>query len=110
ENFVVTPIDNWYFNIISVFVLTIIGGLITTKYIEPRLGKYTGEAVVEENAEELSNAKKGFIYAMIAGLIYIAILVSTILLPNSPLTNEDGGIVPSPFISGIVPIILLFFV
>ncbi len=110
ENFVVTPIDNWYFNIISVFVLTIIGGLITTKYIEPRLGKYTGEAVVEENAEELPNAKKGFIYAMIAGLIYIAILVSTILLPNSPLTNEDGGIVPSPFISGIVPIILLFFV
>lgn len=110
ENFVVTPIDNWYFNIISVFVLTIIGGLITTKYIEPRLGKYTGEAVVEENAEELPNAKKGFIYAMIAGLIYIAILVITILLPNSPLTNEDGGIVPSPFISGIVPIILLFFV
>ncbi|MCU9602098.1 AbgT family transporter [Pallidibacillus thermolactis] len=110
ENFVVTPIDNWYFNIISVFVLTIIGGLITTKYIEPRLGKYTGEAVVEENADELPNAKKGFIYAMIAGLIYIAILVITILLPNSPLTNEDGGIVPSPFISGIVPIILLFFV
>lgn len=110
ENFAVTPVDNWYFNIISVFVLTIIGGLITSRYIEPRLGKYSGEKVVVENIEELPNAKRGFINAIISGLIYIAILVITILVPNSPLTNEDGGLVPSPFINGIVPIILIFFV
>src|SRR5699024_11627400 len=26
------------------------------------------------------------------------------------LTNEEGGIIPSPFIDGIVPIILIFFI
>lgn len=110
ESMVVTAVDNWYFNIVSVFVLTIIGGLVTTRFIEPRLGKYTGESIEEENTEELPNAKKGFIYAALAGLAYMVILVIVILLPNSPLTNEDGGLVPSPFISGIVPILFLFFV
>ena len=48
ETLVVTPVDNWYFNIVSVFVLTVVGALITEKIIEPRLGKYKGEAVVED--------------------------------------------------------------
>src|SRR5699024_12813201 len=33
---VVTPVDNWYFNIASVFVLTFVGGLLTSKLVEPR--------------------------------------------------------------------------
>lgn len=110
DSLIVTPADNWYFNIASVIVLTVIGGFITTRFIEPRLGKYKGDMVEDENTEELPNAKKGFIRAIIAGFAYIALLVIAILLPNSPLTNEDGGIVPSPFLSGIVPIILIFFV
>lgn len=110
ESIVVTPVDNWYFNIVSVFVLTIVGGLVTTKFIEPRLGEYKGDAVEEEGHEELPNANKGFRNAVISGLIYIAIVAITIFIPSSPLTNEDGGIVPSPFLSGIIPIILLFFI
>lgn len=107
---VVTPVDNWFFNIVSVFTLTIVGGLITTRFIEPRLGQYEGDAAEEENTEELPNAKKGFINALLAAFVYLAILVAIILLPNSPLRNEDGGMVPSPFLDGIVPIILMFFI
>src|SRR5690625_1807820 len=107
---VVTPVDNWFFNIVSVFTLTIVGGLITTRFIEPRLGNYEGDAAEEENTEELPNAKKGFINALLAAIIYITLLVAIILLPNSPLRNEDGGMVPSPFLDGIVPIILIFFI
>lgn len=110
DSIVVTAVDNWYFNIVSVFVLTIVGGLVTTKFVEPRLGKYVGDAVEEETTEDLPNAKKGFINAFISGLVYIAIVVTVIFIPNSPLRNEDGGIVPSPFLDGIIPIILLFFI
>lgn len=110
ESVVVTPLDNWYFNIVSVFVLTFVGGLITTKIVEPRLGEYKGDAVEDENTEELPNAKKGFFAALIAGVLYWAVVIGTILLPNSPLTNEEGGISPSPFLDGIVPIILVFFI
>ncbi|MFD2760865.1 AbgT family transporter [Lentibacillus juripiscarius] len=110
DSVTVTPVDNWYFNIISVFVLTIVGGLVTSRFIEPRLGNYEGEAVEGDQEEELPNAKKGFINSIIAALVYLAIIVITIMLPNSPLRNEDGGIVPSPFLDGIIPIIFLLFI
>jgi len=110
DTMVVTPVDNWFFNIVSVFVLTIVGGLVTTRFIEPRLGKYTGDAVEEADSDDLPNAKKGFINAAVAGTIYLGIIAIVLFLPNSPLRSEDGKIVPSPFLDGIVPILLIFFI
>ena len=110
DTITVTPVDNWYFNIVSVFLLTFVGGLLTSKFVEPRLGEYKGEAVEEENTEELPNAKKGFITALITGVLYWAIIVVVIMLPDSPLRGEGGTLIPSPFIDGIVPLILIFFV
>ncbi|WP_210366661.1 AbgT family transporter [Bacillus sp. REN3] len=110
DDLVVTPVDNWYFNIVSVFVLTIVGGLITTRFIEPRLGEYKGEEVEEAVSENPPNAGRAFLNATIAGAIYIAVIIGAILIPDSPLTNEDGGLVPSPFLDGIIPIILFFFI
>ncbi|MCC4722932.1 AbgT family transporter [Salinicoccus sp. RF5] len=110
DTITVTPVDNWYFNIVSVFLLTFVGGLLTSKFVEPRLGEYKGEAVEEEDTEELPNAKKGFITALITGVLYWAIIVVVIMLPDSPLQGEGGTIIPSPFIDGIVPLILIFFV
>lgn len=52
SDIVVTPVDNWYFMIASVVVLSITGALITEKIIEPRLGKYEGEG--SENELEAS--------------------------------------------------------
>ncbi|AOV07495.1 AbgT family transporter [Sporosarcina ureilytica] len=109
ETMTVTPVDNWFFNIVSVFALTFVGGLVTTRLIEPRLGKYTGDAIEEDTTEDLPQTKKAFIYSLIAGLIYVLIIVGTIFIPNSPLTNEEGGLIPSPFLDGIIPIILFFF-
>ncbi|TXL57812.1 AbgT family transporter [Cerasibacillus terrae] len=109
ENVVVTPVDNWYFMIASVVVLSVIGALVTEKIVEPRLGKYTGD-VKKEFTKVQPREWKGFINAVIAGLIYIAFLISIIFLPNSPLTNEDGGMVPSPFLTGIVPILFFLFI
>src|SRR5699024_8432830 len=43
-DFVVTPVDNWYFSVVPVFVLTLVGGLVTSRIIEPRLGKYDKRA------------------------------------------------------------------
>src|SRR5699024_12846417 len=40
----VTPVDNWYFMLTSVFILSISGVLVTEKIVEPRLGKYEGHA------------------------------------------------------------------
>lgn len=108
--FIVSPLDNWFFNVASVFILTFVGGIITTRFIEPRLGKYRGEAVIDEGDDDLPNAGRGLRNAGIAGGLYIALIVIVLMLPNSPLRGPGGEILQSPFISGIVPIILIFFI
>lgn len=108
-DFVVTPIDNWYFSIVSVLVLTIVGGLITSRVIEPRLGKYEGDEVEHDMKEKHPKADKAFRNAIIAGALFLLALAVVIFLPDSPLRGEGGTIIPSPFISGIVPVILFFF-
>ncbi len=107
-NAMVTPLDNWYFMSASTFLLAFVGTILTEKYVEPRLGKYTGE-IPEFNKGITPEEKKGLRNTLIAAVVFVGIVVAGLLIPNSPLLNEDGTILRSPFLSGIVPIIFLFF-
>lgn len=40
---IVSPLDNWFFMSASTFLLAFLGALVTDKFVEPRLGAYTGE-------------------------------------------------------------------
>lgn len=105
----VTPVDNYYFMLVSVFLLTIAGALITEKVVEPRLGAYEGN--VQKEFESIKPIEKRALRnATLTAAGYIGLLLLALFLPDSPLRNEDGGMVPSPFLAGIVPIIMLFFV
>ncbi|WP_211654239.1 AbgT family transporter [Planococcus alpniumensis] len=109
DTMVVTPVDNWYFMSASVIVMAIVGAIITEKLVEPRLGTYTGKA--DNSFEPVTKQEnKGLLNAVIAGAVYIGLIVLLLFFPGSPVRNEDGGIIPSPFLSGIVPIILFFFI
>lgn len=106
----VSAAANWYFNIISVFMLTAVAGLITTKIIEPRLGKYQGEAVQVEVEADDPRAPKALRNACIAGGLYLGILTLLILMPGSILRNPDFSLNPQPlFLKGIIPILFGFF-
>src|SRR5699024_8051929 len=87
ESFTVTPVDNWFFNIVSVFVLTIVGGLLTTRFIEPRLGKYTGDAVEEADSDDIQNEKKGVINEAVAGTIFLDIMAFIVYFLYIMLSN-----------------------
>lgn len=110
KNLSVTPVDNWFFMFASTFVLAIVGVIITEKIIEPRLGEYKGKKTIEAKKvtqEENKALKK----TGIAALIYIAVLVISIIPKNSFFRNsETGGIVPSPFLDSIIPLLLFLFV
>src|SRR5699024_9577825 len=54
-------------------------------------------------------SNKGLIAAVITGAVYWGVIIVVIFLPKSPLINEEGRIIPSTFIDGIIPIILIFF-
>lgn len=106
---VVTPIDNWYFMCFSVFYLTVLTTLITEKFVEPRLGKFTGtipEISLKKPTDEELKALKSTGYAAAA---YIGVLI-ILLVPEGALLRDPstGAIIGSPFMKGIVPLLFLF--
>ncbi|QHZ57119.1 AbgT family transporter [Brevibacillus sp. NSP2.1] len=109
-NAVVTPVDNWFFMSASVFFLAFAGGWITDKIIEPRLGTYQGDRNVQFDELTLQE-NKALRHAGIAALVFVVIL-ALLVVPEGALLRDPktGDFLTSPFLKGIIPFILLFFV
>lgn len=107
-NYVVSPLCNWFFMFASTFVITAIGTFVTDKIVEPRLGKYEG--AIEGESNDLTAAeKRGLKFAGIATLIYIVLILIAVVPTNGLLRSETGGFLQSPFMSGIIFIMMLLF-
>ncbi len=105
----VSVIDNWYFMAASVILLTIVGAVLTDKFVEPRLPVYQGERN-EEMKKLTPEQNRGLMASGIVALVFIALVALLVVPEAAPLRNpKTGGIIPSPFIQGIVPLIILFF-
>jgi len=105
----VSVIDNWYFMAASVLVLTVVGALITDKLVEPRLPPYHG-GQSERLTQLTPQQNRGLRASGLAALLFIAVMALLVVPEGAPLRNPaNGAIIPSPFIQGIVPIIILFF-
>ncbi|SET27883.1 AbgT family transporter [Thalassotalea agarivorans] len=111
----VGPEANYYFMFASVFMIAILGTLITEKIVEPRLGKYNDSEASEDlsgnKVEHLTALeKKGLKWAGIAFLLTCAVLALTIVPENGILRHpETGKVTGSPFLKGIVVIIFITF-
>ncbi|HLR52347.1 MAG TPA: AbgT family transporter [Candidatus Avamphibacillus sp.] len=103
---------NWWFIIVSVFLLTLVGAWVTEKIVEPRLGEYKGD--YREKLEELTSIeKKGILWAVIAMVVAGLLAVFLVFPEGAPMRGEEGSqpIIQSPFMSSLVPIIaILFFI
>ncbi|MDQ0340337.1 aminobenzoyl-glutamate transport protein [Caldalkalibacillus uzonensis] len=100
---------NYYFMIVSVFVLTLVGTYVTDKIVEPRLGSYDGGIQAEEVNKLKPEEKKGLIGAGIAFIVTCAVLALLIVPEWGPLRGPEGEIVNSPFFMSLVPVILIMF-
>jgi len=137
-DYTVNATANWYFMIASTFLITIIGSLVSIFVVEPKLGKYDPDRADSTilNAsmmEDLSAPeKKGLGAAGIAFLVVLALMAYTLLpdvrfpdwapflaglsvpetLPGwGVLRDPDtGSAMRSPFFSGFVVWILIFFI
>lgn len=99
---------NWWFIIALTFFLTFVGAWVTEKIVEPRLGKYEGG--YQGEIEQLNKTeKKGLKWAGLSVLITAILLSLLVAFPNAPLRADDGGIIDSPFMSSLVPVILILF-
>ena len=115
----ISPMSNYLFMFASTFLVTILGTILTTKVIEPRLGKYEGSTVVgDSDLQNLSDKeKKAMTIANIVFITMVVGLVALIIMPNSFLRNLEADtflnsiIDNSTFMNGLIPIVaLLFFV
>lgn len=93
----------------STIMLTIVGALITDKLVEPRLTPYKKEIAGPVSDIE-ANEKRGMRFASVSTLIYLVLMMALILPKNALLRNPaTGGILVSPFMSGIIFFMMLLF-
>lgn len=106
----INPMVNYFFMFTSAVMITVVGTWITEKIIEPRLGTYGGTEKPLEVEQLTAVEKKGLRWAGYGTLIFIALMAWTIIPEDGLLRDpETGGILKSPFFSGIVVGLLLLF-
>ncbi len=106
--YTVNPACNYYFMFVSTFLIAGLGTWTTEKLVIPRLGKYEGDEKPEEIRRLNPSEKRGLWWALIAMTIFTAIILWG-LIPDDGFLRDaaTGGILKSPFMSGIVALIFL---
>jgi aminobenzoyl-glutamate transport protein len=102
---------NWYFLIVSTFVLTIVGAIVTEKWVEPRLGEYTG-SYRPDNEPLTALQEKGLRNALFALIAFILVMAVLMVPENAPLRapNDAGVMTLDAFLSqGLLFMIFLLF-
>jgi len=115
DTYKVQVMGNYIFLVVSTFLITIVGTIITDKVVEPRLGTYSGELSGEEDVSLTTitdQQKKGLRNAGLAALAFVIIIVACCIPSNSFFRNEAGELLgKTPLIDSIVVLIaLLFFI
>ncbi|MEX0915662.1 MAG: AbgT family transporter [Wenzhouxiangellaceae bacterium] len=115
-DYTVDATASYYFMVLSTFMITIIGSLVTIFIVEPKLGKYdpseADEGILDGRSMQplSSDEKKGLVAAGLAAAGVFALMAVTLVPEWGPLRNPDTGeMIRSPFFRGIVAWIFVFF-
>ncbi len=108
SSYVVNPTANFYFMVVSTFFIAGMGTIITEKLIEPRLGTYKGEVVAEKLDVLTRSEKKGILWSGIATLVLVGLALYGLIPEDGYLRGSDGSILKSPFIKGVIFILVVF--
>ena len=106
--YLVNPAANYYFMFVSTFFIAAVGTWVTERIVEPRLGRFRGEAEAEEIRELTPEEKRGLWWAL-ASMVVLTGLVLWGLIPEGGFLREPetGGVLRSPFMQGIVAFIFI---
>lgn len=99
---------NYYFMFVSVFLITIVGTIVTEKIVEPRLGAYKGE--IADKVQHLKPIEKKGLWYAFAAFIITSVGIALLVIPQwGPLRGGVENIIDAPFFSTLVPVILIMF-
>ena len=115
--YLVHPAVNWYFMIVSTFVVTGVGWWVTAKIVEPKLGTYDDtnadhQALGEITTDPLTRNEVRGLWAALGTTLFLTALLLLATVPSwGVLRNPvDGDLLNSPLLRGIVALIFVFFV
>lgn len=109
--YTVQPTANYYFMIASTFLLTVVGSLVTTKIVEPRLGPWKGNDAAFKGDQKLGKItpkeSRGLVAAG-ATLVVLGFLTFVMVYPeNAILRDADQSL--KPFYESIVALLMVMF-
>lgn len=103
--------SNFYFGIGSSLMLIVVCTFIADRFVEPRLGRYAGDAPVPEQQGLSSDETRGLWFAF-AALVVLMVGLGWLTIPASgALRNPETGTIigESPFMASLVFLIMLGF-
>ena len=117
----ILPTANYFFMVVSTFMITIIGTLVTTYIVEPRLGAYDpsrAEEGIEDATKDMgklsATEKKGLRWAFITIGLMLAGLAGLCLPENGWFRDpaSSGSLVQDlrPMLKSVVALIFVFFI
>jgi aminobenzoyl-glutamate transport protein len=108
--YTVLPTANYYFMVISTFLVAILGTFVTEKIVAPRFENKKYKLDHEVKIDHLSPLeKKGLIYSLITFVLLVGIIVAGMIPENGPLRGPDGNFLHSPLIKDSIAFIFIFF-
>ncbi|MCC6536034.1 MAG: AbgT family transporter, partial [Bryobacterales bacterium] len=107
--YMVSAMANYYFLGTSVFLITVIGALVTERLVEPRFGPYRG-AMEPQALQPLAPAERRGLRWALAVFLVLAGLVLAGLLPAGGVLQDVAkpGFINSYFVRGLVFFIFVF--
>lgn len=103
----VMPTANYYFMAGSTFMISFAGTWVTNVWVEPRLGKYTGDIEKEPIIPLSQSEKRGLSWVGVLCLGW-AIIFSAGLVPDHGfLRGGDNSILHSPLLKGFISVLFL---
>ncbi|RXK54672.1 AbgT family transporter [Oleiharenicola lentus] len=105
----VNPAANWYFLVAASVLITAVGTWVTHRFIEPRLGTYTGDAKPEPIKPLSADEKRGLRYTVTAVLgLTGLVLWGTLTEGGFLLDPKNPTFLASYFIRGLIFFIFFY--
>jgi aminobenzoyl-glutamate transport protein len=106
-DYYVLPTANYYFMAVSAFLIAAIGTVVTVRWTEPSLGKYTGDVEREVIAQPTALERKGLRRAGLVFLVWFVLFAIGLIPENGILRGNDGTVLNSPVLRGFISLLFL---
>lgn len=106
-DYYVLPTANYYFMAVSTFVIATAGTWVTNAWVEPRLGKYTGNVEIEPIKPLLPIEKKGLKWVLVIMVLWITLFAAGLIPDNGFFRGKDNTILHTPLLKGFIAVLFL---